>query len=220
MSVAEKLLQIKAEIPENVRLVAVSKFHPAEMIMEAYDAGQRIFGENHAQEIKEKQKILPNDIEWHFIGPLQTNKVKMIAPFISMIESVDSIRLLAEISKQAVHFNRTIPILLEIHIAKEEAKHGFTCDEACELLKKPLEFPNIHVRGLMGMATLTNDEAEIAAEFKQLSGLFNELKSTVFSNDSTFDTLSMGMSDDYKIAIAQGSNTVRIGTAIFGERQY
>lgn len=220
MSVAEKLLQIKAEIPENVRLVAVSKFHPAEMIMEAYNAGQRIFGENHAQEIKEKQKILPNDIEWHFIGPLQTNKVKMIAPFISMIESVDSIRLLAEISKQAVHFNRTIPILLEIHIAKEEAKHGFTCDEARELLQKPLEFQNIHVRGLMGMATLTNDEAEIAAEFKKLNGLFNELKSTIFSNDLTFDTLSMGMSDDYKIAIAQGSNTVRIGTAIFGERQY
>lgn len=222
MNIKEIINEIKSELPQSTRLVAVSKFHPAEAISEAYDGGQRIFGESKVQELEEKYKVLPKDIEWHFIGHLQTNKVKYIAPYISMIHAVDSYKLLCEINKQAQKANRVIKCLLEIHIAKEESKYGFSFESCRQMLDtedwKGLE--NVSVCGVMGMATFIDDDAEIRNEFKSLHDFFTELKNSYFSNDDNFREISMGMSDDYPIAIEEGSTMIRVGSKIFGVRNY
>jgi len=222
MSIAGNITELKKSLPQEVTLVAVSKFHPAEALQEAYNAGQRVFGESRAQELTSKQKVLPEDIEWHFIGTLQTNKAKDIAPFIHTIHSVDSLKLLKEISKQAVKNNQTIHVLLEVHIAKEESKHGFTPQECLDFCKKQEweELENIQISGLMSMATYTEDERIIRDEFRTLYQLFTELKNNIFINKPSFKELSMGMSHDYAIAVEEGSTMVRIGTSIFGEREY
>lgn len=221
MSIAEKLSFYKEEVGPEVTLVAVSKTKPNEDILEAYAAGQRIFGENKAQEMTSKYEALPKDIEWHMIGHLQRNKVKYIAPYVSLIHSVDSLRLLKEINKEAQKYNRTIPCLLQVYIAKEESKFGLDETEVVELLDNHLpELPNIKIVGLMGMATNTDNEATIKNEFISLNVFFNRLKQTHFSNDQGFQVLSMGMSGDYSLAISCGSNMVRIGSAIFGSRNY
>lgn len=209
-------------LPPQVKLVAVSKFHPAETVLEAYQAGQMFFGESRVQELLEKYDRLPKDIEWHFIGHLQTNKVKYIAPFIHLIESADSFKLLEEINKQAGLSKRKISVLLQIHIAQESHKFGFSPEEITEFLSKNSIkeiFPNLEFKGLMGMATFTDDESIILSEFGRLSELFIRLKSSSFSNDSSFKELSMGMSDDYLLAISKGSTIVRIGSKIFGSRE-
>lgn len=222
MTIAENLSVIRQNIPYNVKLVAVSKFHAQEAIQEAYDAGQQIFGESRMQEIASKQSILPSDIEWHFIGHLQTNKVKAIVPYIHTIHSVDSLKLLEEIDKQAKLINRPINCLLEIHIAKEDTKYGFSYEKCRRFLMdgqwKKCIFANII--GLMGIATDTDDDQIIRNEFRELKRFFDELKSDFFSQTDLFKELSMGMSHDYKIAIEEGSTMVRVGSAIFGNRQY
>ena len=218
-TVKQRLNNILATLPEGVNLVAVSKFHPAERIQEAYDAGQRIFGESRPQEMAAKQTTLPTDIEWHMIGHLQTNKVKMIAPFVSLIASVDSDRLIAEIEKQAARCNRTIEILLEVHVAEEESKSGWDYEELCAYLSSGelRAMEHIRVRGVMTIATNTDDESIIRRDFARIRAIFEELKP---SFGEAFDTLSIGMSDDYPIALEYGSTMVRIGTAIFGAREY
>ena len=222
MSISQNIVQLKASLPANVTLVDVSKFHPAEALKEAYDAGQRVFGESRAQELTAKQKVLPGDIEWHFIGPLQSNKVKDIAPFIHTIHSIDSFRLLQEVNKQAAKNNRVIRVLLEIHVAQEDTKHGLTPDECRELLQNEQldELGNIQIAGLMGMATYTDDTTLIEQEFHLLHELFSELKAIYFKGNDNFAVLSMGMSHDYHVAIRQGSTMIRVGTSIFGEREY
>lgn len=222
MSISQNIVQLKASLPANVTLVAVSKFHPAEALMEAYNAGQRVFGESRAQELTAKQKVLPGDIEWHFIGPLQSNKVKDIAPFIHTIHSIDSLKLLQEVNKQAAKNNRIIRVLLEIHVAQEETKHGLSPDECRGLLQNEqlAELGNIQICGLMGMATYTDDIALIEQEFHILHELFSELKAIYFIGNDNFAVLSMGMSHDYPVAIRQGSTMIRVGTSIFGEREY
>ena len=222
MSISQNIVQLKASLPANVTLVAVSKFHPAEALMEAYNAGQRVFGESRAQELTAKQKVLPGDIEWHFIGPLQSNKVKDIAPFIHTIHSIDSLKLLQEVNKQALKNSRVIRVLLEIHVAQEETKHGLSPNECRELLQNEqlAELRNIQICGLMGMATYTDDTTLIEQEFHTLHELFSELKSIYFKGNDNFAVLSMGMSHDYPIAIRQGSTMIRVGTSIFGEREY
>ena len=221
MDIKKNISEIRSSIPDGVKLVAVSKFHPAETIQKAYDAGQRIFGESRVQEIAAKQTMLPADIEWHFIGTLQKNKVKYIAPFISMIQSVDSIKLLQEIDRQAEKCNRKIRVLIEVHIAEEESKHGFSPDECAELFTNKIQenYPNIQVCGLMGMATFTDNSEQVAREFAKLQSLFVKIKSKPEIDKFMFTELSMGMSDDYKIAVEKGSTIVRIGTAIFGTRK-
>lgn len=220
MSITAQYEAVKRSLPENVTLVAVSKTHPAEMIRELYDAGQRIFGENRPQELKEKYDLLPHDIRWHMIGHLQTNKVKYIAPFVEMIHSVDSDRLLAVIEKEAAKNNRTIDILFEIHVADEETKSGWEPDELRAYLESGTwrEYSHIRCRGLMTVATQTDDEAQIRREFTAVRDLMAELRDRYF--DATFDTLSMGMTHDYPIAIACGATMVRIGSKIFGARDY
>ena len=220
--VKENLRKIKASLPQGVSLVAISKFHPASYIMEAYDEGQRLFGESHEQELAQKVKELPADIEWHFIGHLQTNKVKYIAPYISMIEAVDSLRLLREIEKQGARCDRVIRVLLELHIAEEATKYGLTPDDCRQLLADGEWRTMTHVQicGLMMMASLTDDEEQIGREFQQASDLFDELKQKHFATDPAFCQRSWGMSDDYPLAVGHGSNMVRIGTAIFGPRVY
>lgn len=222
MNIAENIRQIEKTLPTGVKLVAVSKFHPQESIKEAYDAGQRTFGESRMQEIDVKQNILPKDIEWHFIGHLQTNKVKSIVPYVQVIHSVDSWKLLSEIDKQASVIDKQICCLLEIHIAREEAKYGFSFDNCREFLDNNLwkSCKFAYIGGVMGMATYTDDESEIRREFKNLKLFFEELKQTYFSNDSRFANISMGMSSDYHIAIEEGSTMVRVGSSIFGEREY
>ena len=222
MSISQNIVQLKASLPANVTLVAVSKFHPAAALEEAYNAGQRVFGESRAQELTAKQKVLPGDIEWHFIGPLQSNKVKDIAPFIHTIHSIDSLKLLQEVNKQALKNNRIIRVLLEIHVAQEETKHGLSPNECRELLQNEqlAELRNIQICGLMGMATYTDDTTLIEQEFHTLHELFSELKSIYFKGNDNFAVLSMGMSHDYPIAIRQGSTMIRVGTSIFGEREY
>lgn len=221
-SLSERLQGVWHDLPEGVRLVAVSKFHPAEQVMEAYEAGQRIFGENHAQELAAKATMLPDDIEWHFIGHLQTNKVRMIAPYVSLIHSVDSLRLLREINKQAQKNGRLLRCLLQLHVAQEETKFGFTPEEVLQMLAegewKSLE--NIRLCGIMCMATNTDDTALIHREFKLAHDTFLEAKQRFFANDDMFCEQSMGMSDDYPIAISEGATLVRIGTRIFGPRNY
>ena len=222
MSIARQLQHIWNELPANVRLVAVSKFHPAEMLWEAYHAGQKIFGESKVQELTIKHEVLPKDIEWHFIGHLQTNKIKYIAPFVSMIHSIDSVNLLQEVDKYAGKAGRKINVLLQIHIAKEEAKYGFSENECYEFLASGEHkiLNNINICGLMGMATFTEDINIVRPEFKRLSSFFHQLKQNFFSSDAQFRELSMGMSEDYHIAMEEGSTLVRIGSKIFGEKQY
>lgn len=222
MSVQSNLKEVIATLPPQVRLVAVSKFHPNETLQEAYDAGQRIFGESKVQEMTQKYESLPKDIEWHFIGHLQTNKIKYMAPYVAMIHGVDSFRLLVEINKQAAKAGRIIPCLLQIHIAQEETKFGFSFEECREMLAQGewKTLKNISLCGLMGMATNTEDETEIQKEFHSLGMFFQKIKNEFFNEDSSFKELSMGMSDDYPIAIDNGSTLVRVGSRIFGNRHY
>lgn len=220
--IADNLNAIRQELLPHVSLVAVSKFHAASSVMQAYHTGQRIFGESRVQELCDKAPLLPSDIEWHFIGPLQRNKVKYIAPFISLIQSVDSESLFLEIYKQAQKNQRPIPCLLEVKIAQEEAKSGWQREALLSFLEGYFQHPNqsrwVPITGLMGMATLTSDERQIAQEFESLRILRDELQEKF--PQGSWQTLSMGMSSDWQIAQEQGSNMVRIGTAIFGEREY
>jgi pyridoxal phosphate enzyme (YggS family) len=217
MSIQENYNTVKSRLPQHVELVAVSKTHPVSAIQEVYDLGQRIFGENKVQELSEKYPLLPKDIKWHLIGHLQTNKVKFIAEFIDTIQSVDSEKLIREINKEAAKHNRTIKVLLQVKIAEEETKFGLETEEAKILYQKYLsvEFPNILITGLMGMATFTEDENQIKKEFLNLKKLFDEL-----NQQQPLETLSMGMSDDFPLAIECGANSVRVGSAIFGRRDY
>lgn len=220
--VAKNLHEVLDTLPDGVKLVAISKFHPKEYIEVAYREGQRIFGESHEQELAGKVESLPKDIEWHFIGHLQTNKVKYIAPYISMIEAVDTVKLLKEINKQAAKHNRVINVLLELHIAEEESKYGFTPDACREFLKSGewRELKNVHISGLMMMASNVEDQEQIRKEMTFASNLFDELKAMYFSDDPEFKERSWGMSHDYPIAVECHSTMVRIGTAIFGPRVY
>lgn len=222
MDIQANLKEVLDQLPEGVRLVAVSKFHPNEAIEEAYKVGQRIFGESREQELSTKYGTLPKDIEWHFIGHLQTNKVKYIAPYIAMIHAVDSYKLLAEIDKQAAKYNRVIPCLLEIHIAQEESKYGFTFDTCRQMLEEGgwKQLKHVCIAGVMGMGTNTDDEKEVEKEFRSLADFFKSLKQDYFSQTDSFKEISMGMSHDYQIAIKCGTTLVRVGSKIFGERIY
>ncbi len=222
MSIAQEIININNELPSSVRLVAVSKFHPAESVMEAYNAGQRVFGESRPQELATKAPALPDDIEWHFIGHLQTNKLKMVVPYVSLIHSVDSKKLLLEINKYAVSRGLKVNCLLELFVAKEETKQGFSEEELLALVEEIAASPlqGVELCGLMGMASFTEDENLIRSEFKKLSGVFNSIKTKYPDRFPNFSQLSMGMSNDYKIALEYGSTLVRIGTRIFGERVY
>lgn len=222
MSVSDNILSIKNDIPDHVKLVAVSKFHPADVVQQAYSVGQRIFGESRMQELEKKYTALPKDIEWHFIGHLQTNKVKTIVPYIHTIHSVDSWKLLSEIDKQALAVGRSICCLLEVHIAREESKYGLSYDECIRFLSEGLwkDCKHAYIGGLMGMATYTDDKDQIRSEFKGLKLFFDEIKDSYFPEDSRFSELSMGMSGDYLIAIEEGATMIRVGSSIFGEREY
>ncbi len=222
MTIAENLTRIKNTLPPGVKLAAVSKTHPAQDILEAYSAGHRCFAENKAQELSAKHDLLPADIEWHFIGHMQTNKVKYIAPFVSVIHSVDSLRLLQVINKEAQKYERIINCLLQFHIAGEETKFGLSYEEATELLesKDYQSLENTRISGVMGMATFTDDQNQVRKEFRQLKSFFGQLKTAFFSDDPHFCEISMGMSDDYLIAIEEGSTLVRVGSSIFGHRSY
>ena len=217
MSIGEKIEQLHVSLPQGVKLVAVSKFHPVEALMKAYEVGQRIFGESRVQELLVKHEALPKDIEWQMIGHLQTNKVRQIVPFVSLIQSVDSVRLIECINREGERIGRVVDILLEIHVAQEESKTGWEYTELVEYLQSEAfsALKNIRVRGIMGMATNTDDEAIIRHDFEQLAKFKSEL-APHFGEE--FDTLSMGMSDDYELAIECGSTMVRIGSSIFGER--
>ena len=222
MSIAENLARLRKEVPAHVKIVAVSKTKPVEDLMEAYNAGQRVFGENKVQELIAKQPEMPDDVQWHMIGHLQTNKVKYIASYITLIESVDSLRLLKEINKQALKNARVIDCLLQLHIASEESKFGLDLQEAEELIKSEefTECRNIRFIGVMGMGTFTDEELILRKEFSILRRTFDHLKATYFSNKESFKVISMGMTGDYMIAIDEGSNMVRVGTGIFGSRHY
>lgn len=220
--IGENLQKVWDTLLPDVRLVAVSKFHPVEALQVAYDAGQRVFGESHVQELVAKQEVMPKDIEWHFIGHLQTNKVKYMAPFVSLIHAVDSVKLLKEIDKQAQKCGKVIDVLLQVHVAKEETKFGFSPEELVQMLEEGewKLFGSIRIAGLMAMATNTDDEAQIAEEFDMVRGLFCNMKERFFADTPEFKELSMGMSGDYQIAQQHGSTLVRVGSLIFGEREY
>jgi pyridoxal phosphate enzyme (YggS family) len=220
MTLTNRLKEIQSKIPENVTLVAVSKTKPAEMILELYNSGQRVFGENKVQELCDKYEVLPKEIEWHLIGHLQTNKVKYIAPFVSLIHAVDSLKLLQEINKEALKNNRIINCLLQFHIAQEDTKFGLNFDEAEVILqsKEFVEMHNISVVGVMGMASFTDNKELIEDEFRTLYNYFHLIKSHYFKYNSDFKEISMGMSGDFEIAIEEGSTMVRVGSSIFGER--
>ena len=220
--IARHLDTVKSTLPAGVSLVAVSKFHPAEALREAYDAGQRIFGESRVQELVAKQTVLPSDIEWHFIGHLQTNKVKQIVPFISLIHSAASPHLLAEVDRCAARCSRVVDCLLQLHIAEEETKFGFSFDECRDYLASGVwsSLTHVRLRGVMGMATLTDDEISIRREFASLQAFFAEIKKNYFPLDKNFSEISMGMSHDYRLALDYGTTMVRVGTLIFGERNY
>jgi pyridoxal phosphate enzyme (YggS family) len=222
MSISDNITALKKQIPSHVKIVAVSKTKPVEDILVAYQTGQRVFGENKVQEMIAKQPELPDDIQWHMVGHLQTNKVKYIAPYVSLIESVDSLKLLKEINKQASKQNRTIECLLQFHIASEETKFGLDLNEAKQILGSEnfAALDNIRITGVMGMGTFTDDEKTLRREFSKLRNIFGELKSSHFNGDEAFKEISMGMTGDYLIAIEEGSTMVRIGTAIFGARNY
>ena len=216
------LNEIRQSLPQGVRLVAVSKFHPEEDVLAAYEEGQRIFGESHEQELARKVKTLPADIEWHFIGHLQTNKVKYIAPFISMIEAVDSLKLLREIEKQAAKAERVVRVLLELHIAEEATKYGLTLDDCRQLLADGAwrQMKHVQICGLMMMASNIDDDAQISQEFQTAADFYHEVKQAYFADDPHFCERSWGMSDDYLLAVNHESTMVRVGTAIFGPRKY
>ena len=222
INITENLKSVTDDLKEGVRLVAISKFHPAENILEAYQAGQRVFGESHVQELVAKQQTLPDDIEWHFIGHLQTNKVKYIAPFISLIHAVDTPKLMWEIDKQGQKNNRVLHCLLELHIATEETKYGFSYDELISFLESGewKSMNHVSVDGLMCMATNTDDEDQIRGEFHLAKSIFDEVKQRFFAEVPSFQELSMGMSHDFETAIEEGATHIRVGTAIFGERDY
>lgn len=222
VDVAKNLKEVLGNLPEGVKLVAISKFHPNEYIEAAYNAGQRIFGESHEQELEKKVETLPKDIEWHFIGHLQTNKVKYIAPYIHMVEAVDTMKLMKEINKQAAKHDRVIDILLELHIAEEESKYGFTLDACREMLKAGewRELNNVRICGLMMMASNVPDESQIRKEMNEAWDFFREVKRDYFADAPYFKERSWGMSHDYKIAVQCHSTMVRVGTAIFGPRVY
>jgi len=221
MDIAERLCQLKSELPENVRILAVSKLHSESIIIEAYHAGQRIFGENRVQELLPKHEHLPKDIEWHFIGHLQVNKVKYIAPFIHTIQSVDSLKLAETVNKEAAKYKSKIRVFLQIHIAQEEHKYGFSYEEAEAFFKNGMLnlMSNLEVSGFMGMATLTDDHAQVRNEFSQLNNFFQHIKSVYFPCGNSFKELSIGMSDDYLIAVEEGSTMIRLGSKIFGSRE-
>ena len=220
MSVVENFEQIKSQMPANVKLVAVSKYQPVSSIREIYEQGHRIFGESKVQELVSKYETLPNDINWHFIGHLQTNKVKYIVPFVTLIHGVDSLRLLQEINKCALKINKTVDCLLQMHIAQEETKFGFSPEELEKMLNSS-EFnklKNVRICGLMGMASYTDDMEQVRKEFKGLAEYYKKIKTSYFAENEFFNELSMGMSGDYQLAIEEDSTIVRVGSSIFGER--
>ena len=221
-SIAENITQIKAQLPEGVSLVAVSKYHPVKQLQEAYAAGQRIFGESHAQELVAKAPLMPDDVQWHFIGHLQRNKVRQIMPIVSLIHSVDSIRLLSTIDKEAARIGRTVDVLLQLHVAQEEAKSGFAVEELMQLAENGefQPFKHVRYRGLMAMATFTTDTALITSEFARVASTYATLLEKQIFPGADFNQLSMGMSNDWHIAVEHGATLVRIGTQIFGPRQY
>ena len=221
-SIAENITQIKAQLPEGVSLVAVSKYHPVKQLQEAYAAGQRIFGESHAQELVAKAPLMPDDVQWHFIGHLQRNKVRQIMPIVSLIHSVDSIRLLSTIDKEAARIGRSVDVLLQLRVAQEEAKSGFAVEELMQLAENGefQPFKHVRYRGLMAMATFTSDTALIASEFARVASTYATLLEKQIFPGADFNQLSMGMSDDWHIAVEHGATLVRIGTQIFGPRQY
>lgn len=216
------LREVRSRLPEGVCLVAISKYHPVEYLQAAYEEGQRVFGESHEQELRQKVEVLPNDIQWHFIGHLQTNKVKYIAPYISMVDAVDSLKLLKEINKQAAKHDRVIDVLLELHIAQEATKYGLTIDTCRQLLDDGewRNLNNVRICGLMMMASNTDDENQIRSEFIQAADFFDEVKAKYFADSAAFCQRSWGMSHDYKIAVECRSTMVRVGTTIFGPRVY
>ena len=218
----EKYYEIKNQLPETVNLIAVSKTKPMEDIQTLYHEGQRAFGENKAQEMKTKYENLPKDIQWHFIGHLQTNKIKYIAPFVTLIHSIDSMALLQEVNRYAMKNNRVIPCLLQFHIATEETKFGFSLEECEEMLNSPQfkDLQNVQICGVMGMGTFTDNTDQVRQEFHHLHDIFQHLKQNYFADNESFKELSMGMTDDYPIAIQEGSTFIRIGSAIFGARNY
>lgn len=222
MNIQANLKEVLSELPVNVRLVAVSKFHPQEAIMEAYQAGQRIFGESKVQEMTEKYEALPKDIQWHFIGHLQTNKIKYMAPYVAMIHGVDSYKLLADINKQAAKCNRRIPCLLQLHIAQEETKFGFSFDECTAMLETENweSLDHVALQGVMGMASNTDNMEQVKNEFQSLHTYFQQIKKQFFADAPDFKEISMGMSHDYPIALQEGSTMIRVGSKIFGERVY
>ena len=220
--IQHNITELLKKIPKNVCLVAVSKTKPLADLQEAYNIGQRVFGENKVQELTEKHEKLPKDIQWHMIGHLQTNKVKYISPFVTLIHSVDSIKLLHEINKQGAKNNRVLDCLLQVHIAEEDTKFGFDFKEVSDFLKSEelANLSNIRIKGLMGMATFTEDITKVKREFESLNMLFHQLKNDISQSNVTLETLSMGMSGDYDLAIAAGSNMIRVGSSIFGSRNY
>ena len=221
MDIQKNIDEIKSQLPAETRLVAVSKFHGVDEILKAYDGGHKIFGESRVQELIEKQPHLPEDIEWHFIGSLQRNKVKFIVPFIDCIHSVDSERLLRQIDRQAANVDRVIPCLLHIHIAEEDTKAGFTEEECWNFLSRDKwrKFKHIQLSGVMGMATFTDDETAVRREFVKLQTYFKKVKKHFFADSPQFKEVSMGMSSDYSIAVDEGSTLIRVGSKIFGERE-
>ena len=223
MSVISDQIKIITEtLPDGVELVAVSKFHPVEALKEAYDAGQRIFGESRVQEISQKRLLMPDDVQWHFIGHLQTNKVRQLVPYVSLIHSVDSIKLLESINAESARIGKVVDVLLQLHVAQEETKFGFTCEDCVDMVDKGVldRLPNVRVCGVMGMATNTDDMGKVREEFKSIKNVFDTLKQRYFADKPYFKEISMGMSDDFHIAMEEGSTLVRIGTTIFGSRGY
>lgn len=221
-SVSDNLLELRKSIPDGVELVAVSKFHPAEALMEAYGTGQRIFGESRALELEAKAKELPADIEWHFIGHLQTNKVRKVVAHASLIHSIDSERLLRAVDEEAAKAGRRVGVLLQLHVAKEETKFGFTPDELLGFVTPELlaSLKAVEIRGVMGMASNVDDEERIRTDFREIRAAFDSLRNGVLAGHPEFRTVSMGMSHDWPIAVEEGSNMIRVGTSIFGEREY
>ncbi|MBD5300406.1 MAG: YggS family pyridoxal phosphate-dependent enzyme [Bacteroides sp.] len=222
VSISNNLASLRSSIPEGVTLVAVSKFHPAEALMEAYQAGQRVFGESRALELEAKAQELPGDIDWHFIGHLQTNKVRKVVGHASLIHSIDSERLLRAVDEEAAKAGRRIGVLLQLHVAREETKFGFTPDELLEFVTPALlaSLKAVEIRGVMGMASNVDDDTRIRSDFREIRSTFDRLKTTVFAGHPEFSTVSMGMSHDWPIAVDEGSNMIRVGTFIFGEREY
>ena len=217
--IPDNILKIKSELPSAVKLAAVSKFHPAERLMEAYGAGQRIFAESRPQELAAKVPMLPSDVEWHFIGHLQTNKLKLVLPHVALVQSIDSVHLLEAVQKWAAANGQCISVLLEQHISADETKQGFSEGEIMDLLGRRADFPDIRFRGLMGMASLTDDQAVIRSDFARLQAAFHAIRER-YPAWEDFTELSIGMSDDWRLAVEYGSTMVRIGTAIFGPREY